>query len=330
MAGRHIGIVSLFALANASLVVCSFQWGWDGGLFQAPGQHRENIPTSADIHHFETASFYLQRDEKPFLKLKADELQVLSNAVFSFVGPTGAVFTEEGEIHYVGKNGTFNRKEGYLRLANDVTATMKDRTFKSEFLRYFFDEDKVLASGGVETRSFFPKTADRIFVSSDSLVSFPKSRITTYSGQAQGLVKRKRAYEKGIEFESEKIRLDLGQGKVDLMGDVAVSKDSLRATALRGEIFLENFNKKLEYFVLYNGVKVVESVMARPPSTKKSFERTAFSEKLECFMSENRILLTGSPRVIQEGDTITGNTITLRENNETIEVQDANSSFRPR
>ena len=37
-----------------------------------------------------------------------------------------------------------------------------------------------------------------------------------------------------------------------------------------------------------------------------SLERRAFAEKLECIMSENKILLTGNPKVFQKNDVIRG------------------------
>ena len=59
-------------------------------------------------------------------------------------------------------------------------------------------------------------------------------------------------------------------------------------------------------------------------------ERKAFAEKLEGVMSEDRIILTGFPRVLQGGDVIKGSRITLIENNELVEAEDANTNFELR
>ena len=124
-----------------------------------------------------------------------------------------------------------------------------------------------------------------------------------------------------------KMKMDIVKSLVNLEGDVFLIKQQLKANSRRGEIFLENYNKKLKYFVLYDDVKVVEKVMLEGINSS-SFDRRAFSEKLEGMMSEGRIILTGYPKVFQQGDVIKGNRITLRENNEVVEVDDANTNFR--
>jgi hypothetical protein len=47
-------------------------------------------------------------------------------------------------------------------------------------------------------------------------------------------------------------------------------------------------------------------------------------------MNENKIVLTGYPRAYQFDDVIKGNIITLRENNEVVEVDDSNTKFKIR
>ena len=74
-------------------------------------------------------------------------------------------------------------------------------------------------------------------------------------------------------------------------------------------------------------MKVVEKVKLEKDGSVSTFERRAFGEKLEGMMSESKIILTGYPKVFQQNDVITGNKIVLRENNEVVEVDDANTNF---
>ena len=74
-------------------------------------------------------------------------------------------------------------------------------------------------------------------------------------------------------------------------------KQDLTAKSLKGQIFLENYNKKLKYFVLSDDVVVNEKVMLG----RELMERRALAEKLEGFMSKN-LLILGNPRVIQQDD----------------------------
>ena len=71
---------------------------------------------------------------------------------------------------------------------------------------------------------------------------------------------------------------------------------------------------------------VVQDVI--PEDGQPPFKRESFSEKLEGYPSENLVVLLGYPKVNQKQDVIKGNIIILRDNNETIEVDNANSNFR--
>ena len=58
-----------------------------------------------------------------------------------------------------------------------------------------------------------------------------------------------------------------------------------------------------------------------------TIDRKAVSEQLEGIVSEDKYILTGYPKVFQDKDILKGNKIVLRENNEIIEVDNANTSF---
>ena len=289
---------------------------------------KKPLPVSNMESYFEQALFYIWKNQTPVLKLKTHEF--VSNNVtdqLHFLNPSGTVFSLEEAVDYSGKKGIFNPEKNTLHLFENVKIQVANSVFESDKIDYFLSMDRLEAFGKVKTRSFFPKTSDKITVFSESLLGFPQQGIATYYGNAHGFVKRNKAYEQGISFRSKTLKLNLNEGKIDLDQDVSVKRLSLTATSDRGEVFLENFNKRLKYFVLYNNVKLVESLTVDTGREKKSFERRAFSEKLECIMSENKMFLTGNPRVFQNNDIIRGNIITLRENNETIEVEHANTNF---
>ena len=144
-----------------------------------------------------------------------------------------------------------------------------------------------------------------------------------YRGGVNGLVKRKRIYEESLSFKADLLTFNAPQSLVEMKGNVAFKKENLDAFANRGEVFLENYNKKLKYYALYDDVKLQERLV----NNGKPMIRKAFSEKLEGLMSEKKIILTGLPKVFQERDVIKGNKIMIRENVETVEVDDANTNI---
>ncbi len=90
---------------------------------------------------------------------------------------------------------------------------------------------------------------------------------------------------------------------INLSDNVYLERNNYNLRAQRADIYLENFNKKLKYYVLYDDIKLVEE-LTLPNGTKQT--RKAYSEKLEGYMSQGKIVLTGAPSVEQGDDLIKG------------------------
>ena len=126
-----------------------------------------------------------------------------------------------------------------------------------------------------------------------------------------------------IYFKTDLMTVNGPKLLVEMKGNVSIKKESLDAYANRGEVFLENYNKRLKYYALYDDVRLQEKLM----QNGRLLIRKAFSEKLEGLMSDRKIILTGLPKVFQGNDVIKGNRIIIKENVETVEVDDANSNI---
>lgn len=269
--------------------------------------------------------FVFQRDA-PFLKFNSLKLTVDDyRKNKTFVGPSGIVYSNDGTpIHYQAKVGFFSDNDNILDLEKEVIVNTSDTRSESQKMRYFISKDRIMASGDVKTRTISPQNGDQIYVNSQKVLLFPQKKISRYSGNVNGWIKRKKVYEESIEFKSDNLYLDGKKLKIKLTGSVFLKKQEVRAHSHRGEIFLENYNKKLKYYALYDDIRLSEKLIY---PEGRIVTRKAFAEKLEGIMSEDKIILTGYPKVFQEKDVIKGNRIVLRENNEIIEVDDANTNI---
>jgi len=281
--------------------------------------------------YFETVSFYRVKNEKPVLHLDAKELSMNSATGKSlFAEPEGVAFTGNGEpVQYSARNGFLFRAQDQVIFENEVKFKMETSTLSADKTTYFMNIDEIVSEGNVETISISEKnkTKENIKVWSNSAITWPSKDKSRYEGDVRGVIKRKRVYEESVSFKAQQVDVNMLTLQIDLLEKVHLEKQQLKADSHRGEIFLENYNKKLKYFVLYDDVKVVEKVKLEKDGRVSSFERRAFGEKLEGMMSESKIILTGYPKVFQQNDVITGNKIVLRENNEVVEVDDANTNF---
>lgn len=126
-----------------------------------------------------------------------------------------------------------------------------------------------------------------------------------------------------MSFTTDLMTLSAPKSEVEMKGNVTFKKGNLDASSNQGTLFLENYNKKLKYYSLSDDVKLQETLSLNG----KPVMRKAFAEKLEGIISEKKVILTGLPKVFQEKDVIKGNRITIRENIETVEIDDANTNI---
>ena len=327
-------IVYSFLLGLAAITIWgeSVEWKRSNALKNESSKKQSSYDQES---YFEDASFYRVQNGVPVLHLDSTEMTINSLTEKSlFAKPRGLAYTEDGRpIHYEADEGYLIQKENLVYFNDNVVFRLEKSKLKADSVTYHMTKDKVISKGNVYTETITTpkgnkkKSSQRIRVWSDESYSWPGQNKSNYVGNVRGTIKRTKVYEESIRFKSDKLKVDMNTFKINLVDNVQIKKQLLTADSLRGEIFLENYNKKLKYFVLYDDVKVVEKVELEKDGRVSSFIRRAFGEKLEGIMSDSKIIITGYPKVFQQKDVITGNRIVLRENNEVVEVDDANTNF---
>ncbi len=314
-------IIVCLGLASGSQFI---SWKRDSQLLN---NNTSEVSAADSESYFKKINYFIFKDKKPYLQLDAIELTLNTlTERTAFLDPVGVFYTQKQEpVHYEGKRGVLIRSEGHLQLDEQVKIRLKSSVMDSDQVIYYFNKDLMVSTGDVKTKTITNGNEEKIFINSDKVTSWTKTEKSRYTGNVKGHIKRNKAYEENIYFSSNILDLNTATSFAELKENVRIKKQQLKASSLRGEIFLENYNKKLKYFVLYDDVKVVEKVMLE--GSTESFDRRAFAEKLEGFMSDGLMVLTGYPKVFQQSDVIKGNKIILRENNEVVEVDDANTNF---
>ncbi len=326
---QHL-IILFFVFITVGLSVYSYVGNFDG-LDMNPGNSGQPAKNSdSDESYFKVIDYYLLDTGKPVLQLEASELTIAQrNSVIIGLEPHGVIYRHnekknvEEPILFSAKNsrGLMSNKELYLQ--GEVDITSGNSNLKSDHVTIFNNGNHLEAEGSVKTSSFDPKTNDQIFIDSDFALYRPEQEFFEYQRRVKGLVQRRRKYEESVSFTTDLLTLTAPQGLVEMKGNVTFKKGNLDASSNRGAVFLENYNKKLKYYSLSDDVRLQETLSM----DGKPMVRKAFSEKLEGLISEKKVILTGLPKVFQGKDVIKGNRIIIRENVETVEVDDANTNI---
>lgn len=329
MKSRQYAIIIFFVIITVGVSIYSYFGHYDNSnpaAAAAVAEKNDNV----DESYFKIVDYYLVDKGKPFLRLESSEL-TLSKQNTEVVGfnPDGVIYrrddngVEEDPIYFTSKNSRVFTQNKELYLQNDVDIKVANSNLKSDSVTIFNNGRHLEADGNVRTQSYDPKTNDQILVTSNFALYRPKEQFFEYKRNVKGIIKRKRQYEESVSFSTDLMTLEGLKSEVEMKGNVTLKKGNLDASSNQGTVFLENYNKRLKYYSLSDDVRLQESIIVGG----KPIIRKAFAEKLEGLISEKKVILTGLPKVFQEKDVIKGNRITIRENIETVEVDDANTNI---
>lgn len=323
--------IFIFVGACLGLGVYSLVGDFSGAQYQGD-EGPENQQVSDDTSTFQSINYYLIKDGKRSLKLDAQELFFFEdNAKLKARAPVGVFYREDQniqdpakrEIHFKSNlsNGEFSSQE--LHLIDDVEINFGQSKVTAAQLDIYHGGELIEGHGGVKTFTKDLKTQDSVAISAREVQYKPSIHYFEYKDNVIGKISRKRVYEEGINFASDKIAFQGQEGILNLLGHVQLNRSSLKVSSNKGTIFLENYNKNLKYYALSDDVRLEETINMKGSSV----QRRAFAEKLESVISDRTIVLTGLPKVFQGRDVIKGNRIIIRENVETVEVDDANTNI---
>jgi len=323
---KQYTIILLFFGIGFSICLLSFL-----GIFENYGaiiQGKKGPVAFEEINEsfFKDVEYFLVEKNKPFIHFTSMDLTMAqkSQKVLAF-RPKGRVYSEfnpEG-IGFEAFNGVVSLEKKELQLDKDVLVYDDVITIAAQKMLINASNSSLQAYQNISAKYKSKIEQDEISIKSNQMLYRLNDKFFEFQGSVEGQVKRKKIYEESLSFKTDFLTLEGQDSLVNLKGGVFLSLQNYEVQSNEGQIFLESYNKKLKYYALSDDVRLQERVN----SGQRVFTRKAFAEKLEGFMTEKRVVLTGLPKVFQDQDVIRGNRITIRENNETVEVDDANTNI---
>jgi lipopolysaccharide export system protein LptA len=314
-------VISFFLLLNGAV-----WWGaWHHQGQEGWGRDSNELleQTPSQMEHLEY--FHLDRG-MPVLSLVADAMQSVGEERADFVKPRGlyAVGEKRSSLFYEADRAEYLQVRQRLELKGNVALSYEEANYLADQVVYYPPKDLMWGLGNVKLLQVFAKTGDTLNVTAQRMKAYPKKKWSTLTGNVVGEVTPRQKFKPRMDFRSQTLEAIGATSEMRLRKDVFFKRGDMQATSQNGDLFLENGNKRLKYFVLNDDVKLVEKLPPGPDG--KPITRRAWSERLEGF-GQDRIVLSGAPRVEQGKDVVKGYQITLREQMEFIEVEDAMSDL---
>ena len=260
------------------------------------------------------------------MSLSALKMKSMGEEIADFTAPQGIYnYQAKNEtINYRADFGAYKKRKNLLSMNGDVVISATDGKYHADKMDYYFKKDLVKGSGNIQFEADDPKSNDQLKIVANTMQASPGQKISQFKGKVKGEILRKKKYEGKLDFSSDEFILEGSKSLAHLQGDVEMKRGTYHVTSGKADLYLENYNKSLKYFVLNDDVKVTSKIQT-PEGIQ---ERKAFSERLEGFGAEQKMVLSGAPRVEMGKDVIKGYRITIRENVEMIEVDDAMSDVQ--
>lgn len=320
---KSVIIILVYLAANLFIVVTSLRMQPDPS-----GQANAVKSVAPEFTEIENLDYFHLKEGIPQMSLSAIKMRSQGEEMADFETPKGVYNYQEKNktIRYSGENGLYKKKKELLTLTGKVQISSEESDYFADKIKYYFKKDLVIGTGNVRFEGDDPKSKDHVTITSDAMRANPQAQLSTFKGNVHGSMERKKKYEGKSTFASQELFLDGNKSLAQLMGDVHMHRQNYDITGGKADMYLENFNKSLKYFVMNDDVKVTEKLQ----TAEGIQERKAFAERLEGFGREQKLVLSGAPRVEMGKDVIKGYRITIRENVDLIEVDDAMSDVQVR
>lgn len=318
---RSLTIILVYIIANGFIIWSAYEQSADEmAANKKPGM------IAPEYTEVEKLDYYHLKNGIPQMSLNAEKMRSLGQEMAEFEIPKGIYnYQEKNEsMKYEAQKGVYKKAKELLTLEGKVRVTSAEAEYQADRVKYFFKKDLILGSGGVTFKGEDLKSKDQLHIQADSMRANPQGQFSRFSGNVKGRMERKKKYEGAMVFSSWQLELDGVKSLAQLEGNVDLKRDTYHITSGKADIYMENYNKSLKYFVLNDDVKVTETLQTPEGPT----QRKAYAERLEGFGREEKMVLSGAPRVEQGKDVIKGYKITIRENMDLVEVDDSMSEVQ--
>jgi len=318
---KSIIVIAIYVVANGFIIATSLNMRPEK---TATANAVKSV--APEFTEIENLDYFHLKEGLPQMSLSAIKMRSQGEDLAEFETPKG-VYNYQAKnktIRYSANNGVYKKKKELLTLEGKVVVSSDEANYYANKIKYFFKKDLVVGTGDIKFEGDDLKSKDHVTITSETMRAHPNSQISKFKGNVKGAMERKKKYEGRLTFASNELHLDGNNSLAQLMGDVQMHRQSYDITAGKADMYLENFNKSLKYFVMNDDVKVTEKLQ----TAEGVQERKAFAERLEGFGREQKLVLSGAPRVEMGKDVIKGYRITIRENVDLIEVDDAMSDVQ--
>ena len=157
------------------------------------------------------------------------------------------------------------------------------------------------------------KKGDELYVTANKMQTLLKNSIMI----VQGNVRARKPFNRDetIYIRSNEAHFSGVSQRVKFIGKVVVDMNAMRVTGPRASFSYLKNSRKIDFISVSGGVKLSDS------------NKWATAEKINAYVSENKFVFKGSPRLVQGGDELRGQEIVFLDGGNIVKVLKANAQM---
>lgn len=219
--------------------------------------------------------------------------------------------------HVTGAKGQVVPNEKGIRdiqiSGNVVTKSSNGHVFKSETMNYDSQNKRLASPSDVEMVSPPDKDGgELILTGADMIADFATNEINVRKNVK---AKKKVKNDKTVQIQSERATFSGLSKMAKFFGNVVLTIDTMTVTGPEAKFAYDSKMESLESLVVGGGIKVTDS------------DKFATSQSVDLSFKNDRIVFKGAPRVVQNGDEMTGDQITLLDGGRKVQVSNAKAQI---
>lgn len=247
---------------------------------------------------------------------KAGQDWTIERVKVKFYASNGVDYTVTGLKGHVVPSE--NKKNDIQISGNVVTRSSNGHVFKSESIFYESVKRRLTSPTNVEMTSPPDKNGGELMLTgADMLADMATNEITISKNvKAKKRVNgRNGGPDRMVEIKSERAVFSGRNKMARFYGNVVLSLDAMTVTGPEAEFAYDDKGESLQSLLVAGGIRVTDE------------DKMATSQSVNVNFKDDKVVFKGSPKVTQNGDELTGDTIVFLDGGHKVQVVNAKAQF---
>jgi len=245
------------------------------------------------------------------LQPKDNSEWTIQNVRVKFYAAGGVIYTVTGKEGHVVPNEKGLRD---IRISGNVlTRSSNGHIFKSQDVLYDSEKKRLKSPDNIEMRSPPDKDGgEMLLTGADMVAELSTNEISIGKDvHAKKRIKNNRT----VQIQSERAVFSGKTKMAQFFGKVLLTLDNMSVTGPEAKFVYDSKMEELESLDVAGGIKVTD------------VDKFATSQSVNLDLVNDKVVFRGAPRVVQNGDEMTGDLITFIDGGKRVQVSNAKAQF---